>query len=188
MKQLARAVTLLMLLVSVSWPCYSKPKDVLGWQRTRWGMYDEDIVRVFGSKAEKLPQLELYGSGHLGYVVPGINLKGQRYSAYFQMDGAGKLSEVDVRLDQMESRVPRDDVFNSLESLLTHQYGVPDSKKDERPSETPIKFLSLRRTWRFPTTTVELLCDWDNDHRSGVMIRYFPSNVKTEWRTTQSPP
>ena len=186
MKETARIVTLFGLLFALSLTCYSKPKDVLGWRGARWGMSDKDIVKVFGSRAEKLRQLELYGSGHLGYIIPGIKLKGQTFTALFQMAGgrtAGAvdtLSEVHVRLDQTESRVPRDDVFNSLGSLLTQQYGAPDSRKDERPSETPIRFLHLSRTWRFPTTTVQLLCAWDR-YSSKITIRYFPTDGKAEW-------
>jgi hypothetical protein len=185
MKQTARVVSLFGLLFALSSACFSRPKDVLGWELARWGMTDQDIVRVFGSKAKKQPDFEQYGSGLLGYIVTGINLRGHRYAAYFRMD-EGKLGEVDVRFQQMQSRVPREDLFNGLESLLTHRYGAPDGKTDERSSEKPIKFLSLVRTWRFATTTVELSYGWNEPSSSNLMVRYFPSNAREELPTTHN--
>lgn len=181
MKQIARIAILVVVLLTLSSTTYSRPEDVLGWEGTRWGMSGEDIVKLFGGRVEKQPEFQLYGSGVLGYIVAGIIIKGELYAAYFQMDGADKLSEVHVRLQQMESPVPREDVFQSLEALLTEQYGAPDNRTDERSPKTSIESLNLSRTWRFPTTTVELSCSWDRiDSRSfsGVRIDYFPSRGK----------
>ena len=187
MNHIARTVTSFGLLLAFSQVGSSGPKDLFGWQGTRWGMSSQEIVKVFGSKAKKLPRWQLYGDGYLEYIVPGINLKGGMYTAYFMMDaGSSKLREIHLRLDQMESPVPRDDVFDGLNSLLTHQYGAPTRKDDERSPEVPIKSLRLSRTWKFPTTTVELFCQWDSGHSSLVTIRYFPSKLKSDVTTTHN--
>jgi len=180
MKRLAQIVPLFGLFFALSSVCYSQPKDVLGWQDARWGMSDSDIAATFGIKLQKQRETTLYGyNGTLSYILPGIKLNGQEFSAYFQMAAAtDTLKGVYVVLDQRRSQVPREDVFNALESSLTLKYGPPHRKKDERPTKTPIEFVSLSRTWKFPTTTVGLSCQWNSDNSSQVVIHYFPSNLK----------
>jgi len=165
-------IALFAILFSVPASSQSKPKDVLGWEGIRWGMTAEDIPTLFGSRAKRVPSVELYGDWYYLYTVP-VNLKGQTYTAILLMDHlTAKVARVDIRLDQYESPVPRGDVFNSLEAMLTQQYGQPDSKKDERQTDQR----RIGRTWKFQTSTVELWLYWHNDdHSSNVGISYYPT-------------
>ena len=165
-------IALLVTLFSVVAAGQSKPKDVLGWEDTRWGMTAEDIAKLLGERAKRVPSVKVYGDWYYLYTVP-VNLKGQTYTAILLMDySTAKLVRVDVRLDQYESPTPREDVFNAFDALLTQQYGQPDSKQDERLSDRR----GIGNTWKFPTSTVELWLYWRNDdHTGNVGISYFPT-------------
>src|SRR5258708_6552003 len=161
MNPTTRAAAVFGLVIALTSVGHSKPKDVPGWRSARWGMTTAQLVQALGSQAQKQPTWELYGDGSYEYLVPGIKLQGQSFTGFLVMNQEGKLGAVDVRLDEMESSVPREDVFNKLESLLTKRYGAPDSKKDERPSKAPIQTLTLSCTCRFPTTTLNPRCYCD---------------------------
>jgi hypothetical protein len=168
-------IAFVLILFSLAASSQSKPKDVLGWEGSRWGMSAEDISKLFGSRAERVPSIEVYGDWYYLYTVP-VSLKGQTYTAILLMDYAtAKLVRVDIRLDQYKSPMPREDVFNALDAMLTQQYGQPDSKKDENKTDQRRN----GRTWKFPTSTVELWLYWDNDNHqdSNVGISYYPTPV-----------
>jgi hypothetical protein len=178
MKKTGRILILFWLWLALSAPCYSQPKDVLGWQDARWGMSEKDIVRVFGSKLRKLPKRKAFLKWHVDYVIPEFELENNIYTLFFQMDDdTNKLAQVLIRLNEQESRIPREQTFNSLESLLAREYGAPSDKRDDRYSFL-VKFhgIDLNRTWKFPTTTVELGYGWDDQiYASLLTIRYFPT-------------
>ena len=165
-------VALFAILFSVTAASQSKPKDVVGWEGTRWGMTAQDIAKLFGERAKRVPSVEVYGDWYYLYTVP-VDLKGQTYTAILLMDySTTKLVRVDVRLDQYESPAPREDVFDALDAMLTQQYGQPGSKKDERLAERR----EIDHTWKFPTSTVELWLHWRNDdHTGNVGISYYPT-------------
>ena len=185
MKESAVTVTLLGVVLVLSPPCYSRQKDVFGWQSARWGMSNEDIVRVSGSRLKKLPKSEVFLGMHVDYVIPEFDLQGKKFTVYFQIDDAtNKLSQILIRLNEQKSRVPRKEIFNSLESLLTREYGKPlDKRDDTRSSSIDFSFVDLTRTWKFRTTTIELAYGWDNQIDASLLtIRYFPT--KAVRRTT----
>ncbi|MDQ3819427.1 MAG: hypothetical protein M3362_17360, partial [Acidobacteriota bacterium] len=156
--------------------CYAKPKDVLGWRDARWGMSEQDIVRAFSPKLKKLSKKEVFLGLHVDYVIPDFGLEGELFTVFFQMgDATNKLSQILIRLNEQESKVPREQIFNRLESLLIREYGPPNYTKDERYSYE-FKGIDLSRRWKFPTTTIELSYGWDNQINASLLtIRYFPS-------------
>lgn len=163
--------------VSVVSFCYSQPKDVAGWENSRWGMSDKDLVAAFGSRLQKLPKREAFLGWHSDYVIS-TESGGGVYTVFFQMaSDTNKLSQVLVRLNEMESKTPREDVFNLLASSLGNDYGKPTAQTNERYRFlTKFNGMALSRTWKFPTTTVELGYDWDDQiYASTLTIRYFPT-------------
>src|SRR5437763_10287110 len=134
MKRIA-TITLFTILISSMASGQSKPKDVLGWERTRWGMTAEEIAKLFGSRADRVPSVEGYGDWYYLYTVA-ANLQGQTYTAIFLMDrSTDKLARVDVRLNEYESQKPQRDIFDALNSMLGAQYGAPDATKEDPSSE-----------------------------------------------------
>ena len=48
--------------------------------------------------------------------------------------------------------------------------------KDAHPDD--FKFIHLRRSWRFKTTTIELAYGWDSQIDASLLtVRYFPTRV-----------
>jgi hypothetical protein len=172
--KLFAAATLLLSLATLS---FSQPIDLLGWEKSRWGMSDKDLIAVFGSRLQKLSKRQAFLKWHTDYVIP-VELNGGIYTVFFQMtDDTNKLSQVLVRLNEMKSRTPREDLFNVLASSLAHDYGEPAAKTNDRYRfSTKFNGLALSHTWRFPTTTIEFAYDWDDQiFASTLTIRYFPT-------------
>jgi hypothetical protein len=143
-------------------------------------MSNEDIVRVSGPRLKKLARSEVFLGMHVDYVIPEFELEGEKFTVYFQIDDAtNKLSQILIRLNEQKSRVPRDEIFNSLESLLVREYGKPHDKRDDRRSSSiDFSFVDLTRKWRFPTTTIELAYGWDNQIDASLLtVSYFPTKA-----------
>jgi len=173
-----RAVILAASLVSLVVTCCGQQKDVLGWESSRWGMSETNLVGAFGSRLTTLPQAKSFLDLHTDRVIA-LELAGNQFTVFFQMDNrTNSLSQVLVRLNEMEARVPRDELFSKLDSQLTQQFGAATSHSDERDFKSSIKSVYLNRTWKFPTTTVELYYGWDSQiYASLLTIRYFPTNA-----------
>ena len=158
--------------------CFPQRRDVPGWQDARWGMSEAELLRVFNSRLKKLPEREAFLAWYADYVIPEFKLEGESFAVYFQMDKrTGKLSQVLVRLNERVARTPREKLFNALASSFAREYGKPSEQKDERYSfKQKYKGVELGRTWKFPTTTVELSYGWDDQiYASLLTIRYFPT-------------
>ncbi|MDQ3819286.1 MAG: hypothetical protein M3247_05555, partial [Thermoproteota archaeon] len=164
MKQTIRILILFSLFLILAVPSSSQPKDVVGWQGTRWGMSEQDLIGVFGSRLKKLPKRMDFLKWHVDYVIPEFQLENNIYTVFFQMDDkTNKLAQVLIRLNEMESQIPREQIFNNLVSLLTREYGSPSGNADNRYSFlVKYKGIDLSRTWKFPTTTIELGYGWDS--------------------------
>ena len=141
-------------------------------------MSENDITKLFGSRLYRLPARDEFVGLYVDYVIPDFRLDGNIYTVFFQMNHpTNKLDQILIRLNEMETRNPREDAFNNLDRLLTNQYGVP-RKSDQKWSEPILKYQSmyLTRTWKFRTSTVELYYGWDNQIFASLLsIRYFPT-------------
>jgi hypothetical protein len=165
------------LMLSVV-PSSAQQKDVLGWENSRWGMSERNLISSFGSRLTKLSEPMSFLDLHTDHIVAALEIQGQRFTVFFQMNNrTNRLSQVLVRLNEMEARLPRDELFSNIDSQLTHQYGSATSRSDERDFKSTIKSVYLYRTWKFPTTTVELYYGWDSQiYASLLTIRYFPTD------------
>ena len=162
----------------------AQSRDILGWQGTSWGMSQRDLEDLFGSRLQKLPKREAFFWRHVDYVIPEFLLDGNTYTVFFQMDDrTNKLDQVLIRLNEMETRNPREEEFNRLDRLLTKEFGNSTEKSDEKHSEPLVKYRSMyrSRTWKFPSSTIELYYGWDNQiYASLLSIRYFaPEHAST---------
>src|SRR5437879_721139 len=120
MKHFAKVVFLVALLIQLSAPCYSRPKDILGWQGARWGRLERDILRTYASRLTKLPKREDFAGLYVDYVIPDFTLDGNVYTIFFQMNKrTSKLDQILIRMNEMETRNPREETFNHLGALLT---------------------------------------------------------------------
>jgi hypothetical protein len=176
MKNMTRSFTLVVLILLIAASVSAQPKDISGWQTAVWGMQQHEIIAMFGPKLRKLSERAKFVSTYADYTIPDYEIDGRVYTVFFQMkNGTDRLSEVVVRLNEMKSKTPREDVFTELETLLTKTLGSPTNRNDLRPTTPDRSYVRilLNRRWRFPTTTVVLAYDWSNDiHTSVLAIRY----------------
>src|SRR5438270_13233891 len=97
-------------------------------------MQEDQIVAAFGPRVKKLKKRAKFISTYADYTIPDYEIDGRTYTVFFEMDNTtNRLSEVLVRLNEMKSKTPREDVFAGLETLLTKTLGNPASKIDKRP-------------------------------------------------------
>jgi hypothetical protein len=145
-------------------------------------MHERDLIATFGPRLRKLKKRAEFVSVYADYTIPDFEVAARTYTVFFEMDNrTGRLSQVLVRLNEMKSKVPREDVFTELETLLTRTLGDPTSKIDKRPNYfgTSHRWIDLNRTWRFRTTTIELVYDWSNYVDSSVLgIKYIQAANK----------
>jgi len=156
--------------------CPAQKQDLLGWENSRWGMSETDLVATLGSRLRKLPEPQSFLDLHANHVAT-FELAGEPFTVFFQMNNrTNTLSQVLVRLNEMESRLPREELFNKLDSQLMRQYGSATLRSDERDFKSTIKSVYLTHTWKFQTTTVELHYGWDSQiYASLLTISYFPA-------------
>lgn len=173
-------LNLLALIFAIAATACAQNKDVSGWQNAVWGMQEKDIVATFGPRLRKLKKQAKFVTTYADYTIPDYEIDGRSYTVFFEMNNrTNSLSEILVRLNEMKSKQPREDIFGQLETMLTKTLGAPTNTNELRPS-TPDKSyvrVILSRTWRFPTTTVELAYDWSNYiHTSLLAIKYVATN------------
>jgi len=177
MKNTTRIITLVGLILSVAASVSAQPQDISGWRTAVWGMQEREIIAMFRPKLQKLKKRAKFVSTYADYVIPDYEIDGRSYSVYFEMaNRTNKLSEVLVRLNEMKSKTPREDVFSEVEAVLTKTLGDPTNRNDLRPTTSDGSYVRIihNRTWRFPTTNVELAYDWSNYIHSSVLgIRYI---------------
>ena len=140
---------------------------------------------MFGARLKKLPKPEVFLGSQVDYVIPEFKLRGKEFTVFFQIsDATKKLTQILIRLNEQSSPGPREKLFNGLELLLGRQYGKPSDRIDERrTSSDGFIFVNHTRAWKFPTTTIELAYNWDDQiNDSFLTIRYFPT--KGAERTT----
>jgi len=176
MRNAKRNFSLVVLILTIAATVNAQPKDLSGWQTAVWGMQEYEIIAMFGPKLWKLRKRAKFVSTYADYTIPNYEIEGRPYTVFFEMDNrTNRLSVILVRLNEMKSKTPREDVFAEVEAVLTKTLGDTTNRKDLRPT-TPDGYVRiiLNRTWRFPTTTVEFAYDWSNYVHSSVLgIRYI---------------
>lgn len=151
----------------------TKPKDVAGWDKVRWGTTISAVRSGYGVAAQperkdgwlllQLPPVKLVGipmgvqvgapesSGKIGYV---------RLWLYFGVPGSA--SEAG----------PQD--FDAVRKALTQQYGNPDHESSTRGEN----FRLLKQVrWNFPSTSITLSSEESSSIPGigDIFIEYAPS-------------
>ncbi len=162
-----RVLLIILFVICTSNYSFGQPKDVEGWNKARWGMTENEVLKVFEGKAtavekpQKTLGLSKQWDAYVLVVLDEIEIGKDKYTVNFIFDGNDKkLIKVAVVI---KDKSPSELQFSSLEQMLTEKYGSPSFTKDDR---TPDKRLSrgvvlegsdlLERAWNFPSTIIEL--------------------------------
>lgn len=160
---LRRYLFALLLLVSIVGSAFSqdlKPKDLLGWQDTRWGMTDQELLALplpFETSPKRNHLLKPGGEERYAYSVrylPNYELAGGKFKVEFFMDiKTDRLVSVYFSPSEHADNVQIINLFfERLDASLTQKYGPPSYKNDASVGGA----LKRTRQWAFPTSLIEL--------------------------------
>lgn len=136
----------LILFVPPSLAADEDPRNITGYDKTRWGMSEDEVLTAEAPRAEKLEKPSTMVNGDLvTIVIKGVETEGIQFTAYFIFDSQNR-KLVNVSL-QSGADIGTDvgSTLARIERVLTEKYGQPDEKNGE----------SL--LWKLPKTTIELL-------------------------------
>jgi hypothetical protein len=175
------AVVVAALLLQPAAAQEAGPRDLPGWQNTRWGMTEKDLAEVPGLRLEKLPEqnhLLKQGSderyAYADYYIPDFELVGGRFEVEFFMDVKtnGLRSVYFSPVDSHIRTLLANAYFEGLDQALTQKYGQPNFRNDS--TDRGVKTRS--RQWSFPSTVIELkLTGYSSVGMSSLHLEYKPS-------------
>lgn len=159
---IATVVTFFPLIVS------AQDNDLNGWDEVKWGMSEEEIVKVYGNKLVKFNKREHYGKvkPNKDYATMGlepVEIGGRQFKVTFIMDGtSNKLKAVNVKpLEKLGGGSVV--LFRSLEEMLVEKYGKPSyQNKEDEPDERLSGGVVLEGSknyitkWLLPRTIISL--------------------------------
>lgn len=168
----------------------TRPKDIYGWDKVRWGMSFAEVLAIYGPSAKRgifhdpIPALNKQLQEQLGID---LKLQSPRPFAYLTVSGLAEYGEpVDIEmrcLNCTEERVtsllivasypgtfiPQQALFTRWLEGLSADYGPP---KERHTKESPIS-LEETVTWRYPSTNIDLMWEEPNPKREGsIRIRF----------------
>lgn len=192
MKTLVLALVLLSL-PSVSAQTASPSKDLLGWQETRWGMTEKELLQAITPAPLKLDKRSYLSRGgdngkpfdRYGYAdyYTTIKVLGEDYRVSFYMDvKTDRLMQVTLEpaIYGSSDYIP-EAAFTQLSEALTQKYGTPTGQEDDRSKGafTRTKQVSRMRQWVFPTSSIRLYYMALEDVRMySLSVTYSPSKNK----------
>lgn len=144
---------------------FSKPSDVLGWQRLEWGDEIDKVKELLGpevrqpsvNERNRFPNDESRKVTYVwaNYKLSDLAFSNVDFNIYFFANQKNKLCRV-VFLTNPENYVFNND-FQYIEKTLKKMYGTP-SRSDDTSFENCLYY---RRIWNFPSTNIELIYFYD---------------------------
>lgn len=148
------SITLLLLItggLSFS-QVLAQPKDIEGWNKTRWNMAEDEVKKTFSTK--QVSSRSKPAGGYTILTLPeGTRVDGFEFDVYFLFK-ENKLKQV-----HLTAKKPSAGTGTQIEMILTEKYAQPTFKKDY---ESAISSGSAEdtglsvRSWNFPSTIIEL--------------------------------
>lgn len=139
--------------------------DLPGWQHTRWGMTESEIIEAVGSvRLLRMPR-EVGNNWHAELTIQNIDIGPFSFDITFQMaNDTDRLQQVMIRHE-----APPDEEltaqFRSTMQVLTERFGQP---RRVGTSDT--------WAWSFPTTTIFLDTFCLQGMAAFIAIRFAPSS------------
>lgn len=162
-----RVLFIILFVICTSNYSFGQPKDVEGWNKARWGMTENEVLKVLEGKATAIEKPQKYQGlskqwdAYAPVVLDEIEIGNDKYTVDFIFDDNDK--KLIMVIVSIKDKSPSEVQFSSLEQMLTEKYGSPSFTKDDK---TPDKRLStgvvlegsdsLERAWNFPSTIIEL--------------------------------
>ena len=150
-------------------------QDFMGWNKTHWGMTENEILEVFKDKIVRFDQTESYRDGKefASIGMKDLEIINTKFNVSFVMDqDTKKLIRVTL---QPADKTVIPIMFKILEMELMEKYGTPfyrDNTSADRKTE-------LLAAWYFPSTIIQLgyFAEADLSFRS-LSIQYMQNSKK----------
>lgn len=161
------AILLLLFLFSVSINSYSKPRDVYGWDKVRWGMSSAEVENMLSEEIEKRKiRVDEKENMYSELELRGIEFGRIKFRASLWMDmQSNELVRIVFIPEYEPSKYEWAEAFISIEKYLNKKYGKPDVKKTSNDPGT-----SADRLWKFPSTEIELSYLWLGDSELLILV------------------
>ena len=150
-------VVLAFLTFSILFPhnseAYTKPNDVQGWEKLKWGMSSGEVQGVLGKDVKKREIRHDEKDGvYTELEMLNIKIGGSKFRASLWMDQDTKeLSRIVFVPEVKTADYHWAKTFISLENSLVDRYGIPDVENTTNDPGT-----SAERIWNFPSTEIEM--------------------------------
>jgi hypothetical protein len=141
----------------------SENTDLLGWQQTRWGMTDEEIVASVGVQQLRRTARSTSTNVYHELIIPSVDVGRYPYDVQFQMSNStNRLIQVLLKHDAEELSSLPTRQLDSARKLLSEKFGPP---RRDGTSEDWV--------WAFPSTTIMLQTFFIEEIVSSAIIRFF---------------
>jgi|GEM_PF-1184907 len=131
--------------------------DIPGWNKTHWGMTEDEIKKVYKDKIVKLDTIEHYNNDkeYSSIGLKDAEIINTKFNVFFIMDqDTKKLVKVFIRPAQGTGIVI---MFKLLEVELMKKYGPPFY----RDMTSDFEQIELVAIWNFPSTKIQLIYNAD---------------------------
>ena len=152
-KIISIAAFIFLLVFTISINAATKPKDVYGWDKLKWGMTTEEVQSTLGKEVKKRnTRHDAKDNMYSGLQLRGIKIANNEFRASLWMDeDTNTLKRIVFVPEGQPAKYEWAENFIDLESYLVKKYGNPDIEKTSNDPGT-----SADRKWNFPTTEIEL--------------------------------
>lgn len=139
--------------------------DLLGWQNTRWGMTEEEIIEHMPDAPFQPVPHQDFGTAYCKLILSRVKIGDSAFEVLMQMNkDTDRLSHVLIKNDGDPSYAADKTVFNDTLRILTERFG--------KPARTAT---SNAYNWTHPTTTVELFTIEIKDILCRIAVSFRPT-------------
>src|SRR5947209_7188490 len=140
--------------------------DLLGWQQTRWGMSEAEIIVSVGKEQLKKTPRQKYQGMYSDLMIPSVDVGKIPFDIIFQMEEASnQLSQVLVS-NIGDPQLGCAGAVAAARKLLTERFGTPERIGSSDGWQ-----------WVFPTTTIEIFALEIEDISADTYVRFFPTKT-----------
>lgn len=144
------------------------PKNIAGYDKTVWGMSEDEVLNAESPLAEKLANPVKTAAGDIRSItIKAIKIASTEFRVLFIFDSKDrKLKQVTLEgLNDLDPGF----TFSSIEKLLTEKYGTPTYKKEGNDV-----------SWKLPKTIIELLYFNIPSVRMQIFVIYRPAEASAD--------
>jgi len=148
---------------------FAQPPDVIGWNKSKWGMTEQEIIEAFNGQVQKV---ELTNTKY-NLEIDNFNLVDKQFRVIFVIDeNSNLLKSVIIKPNSNLDWSQKYTAFTRLEEDLNKKYGEPFNIKTEIKNGP-----YAEREWILPSTVITLKY-WSNSKRntSSVVLEYRERN------------